>query len=44
VTPKGELNWPVPAGFAEAESTVIVSVEDAGGSRCFHTFTIRLRP
>jgi hypothetical protein len=39
---KGELSWKVPADFAETEATVILSAQDAGGSRCLHPFTIRL--
>ena len=36
----GSLEWKVPAGFAEPETTVIVSVTDADGQEVFHTFKL----
>jgi hypothetical protein len=40
VTADGKLEWAVPAGFAEKEVSVIVSVTDAGGQETFHSFKL----
>lgn len=44
VSPAGRLTWPVPSGFEEKEVTVILSVSDATGQECFHTFAIQVGP
>ncbi len=36
----GTITWPVPADFAEKETTVIVALADAQGQEMFHTFTV----
>ena len=40
VSADGKLEWKVPAGFAEPQVTVIVSVAAAGGQEVFHTFRV----
>jgi hypothetical protein len=42
ISPEGQLDWAVPADFARAEETVVVSVKDASGQEIFHTFRISL--
>lgn len=43
ISDSGKLTWQVPADFAEKETSVIVSIRDAGGQECFHTFTLSVR-
>jgi serine protease Do len=38
----GRLTWPVPPDFTEVDTTVIVTLRDATGQECFHTFSINL--
>jgi hypothetical protein len=43
ISADGRLTWDVPAGFAEAEAGVIVTVSDASGQEVFHTFKVAVR-
>jgi hypothetical protein len=42
VSAAGVVTWPVPAGFAEREVDVIVSVTDKAGQEVFHPFKITI--
>ncbi len=43
LSPSGQLRWPVPADFREAEATVIVHVQDAQGLGHYHAFMVNVR-
>jgi hypothetical protein len=43
VSADGLVKWKVPAGFADAETEVIVNVSDASGQEWFQTFTVHVR-
>src|SRR5262249_9686823 len=38
----GRLTWPVPAGYAQPETDVLITVSDAAGQEIFHTFRVSL--
>ncbi len=40
----GLITWAVPADFAAKEVTVLLTVRDAAGQECHHTFTLGVRP
>ncbi|MFO0928797.1 MAG: GYF domain-containing protein [Gemmataceae bacterium] len=40
VTPEGEVVWPIPADFADAEATAMLSVTDATGQEIAHPLRI----
>lgn len=40
VSPDGEIVWPIPADFADAEATVMLSITDAGGQEIAHALRI----
>jgi hypothetical protein len=40
VSPKNELTWKVPEDFAEAETTVTLTISDATGQEVLHTFRL----
>jgi hypothetical protein len=41
VSPRGRVNWPVPATFAERETTVTITVSDSSGQEILHSFQLR---
>jgi len=43
VSDDGQLSWAVPESFSDSEVAVIISVRDAAGQECFHTFTLAVR-
>ncbi len=43
VAADGRLTWNVPAGFAEPEVDVLLTISDASGQEIFHTFNIAIK-
>ncbi len=43
VAADGRLTWNVPAGFAEPEVDVLLTISDASGQEIFHTFKIAIK-
>ena len=43
VSAAGELRWSVPAGTADKDVSIIVTVSDAAGQETFHTFSLALK-
>src|SRR5262249_22484815 len=39
----GKLTWSVPAARAQGDPSVIVTVSDATGQECVHSFTLSVR-
>jgi hypothetical protein len=42
VSPQGLVEWEVPKKTDKTENEVVISVTDAAGQECFHTFTITI--
>jgi hypothetical protein len=42
VSPQGLVEWEVPKKTDKSEHEVVISVTDAAGQECFHTFTINV--
>jgi S1-C subfamily serine protease len=43
VAADGQLTWNVPAGFAEPEVDVLLTISDASGQEIFHAFKIAIK-
>lgn len=42
INDKGQLRWRVPADFADAEPSIIVSIRDKDGQEIFHSFALQV--
>jgi hypothetical protein len=42
VSPGGKVRWKVPPGAEGAAEHIIISVKDAAGQKCLHSFQVRV--